>query len=294
MTSAEMPFAQLESVSPVKLMAVGCALNAEVLANAIVKLVRWNAPETTSVICNKPVCGAAPDNTRMRTRAVPVVSVVVVTLVASVSGEPTGDVMNRKSPEMASKRTCLPTSGVPPCESVAATSASPPEQIDVPHAAAWLDVGVIVMVLLTVRGRTVNETVCDVPAESRTVSVTGVSALTALATTENEPPVSPVAFGMTDWSLDPTLSEPLPPLTRKVVGTPEYIVAVPGTTAMGPPAELVSVTPPLPHATSNDAAIAAVTRPQNLQARSNIALFSPWVRERGALSEDSTQVRAAA
>ncbi|MGE5617193.1 MAG: hypothetical protein ACM3X5_09775 [Bacillota bacterium] len=77
-----------------------------------------------------------------------------------------------------------------------------------------------------------------------------------MATTENDDPERPVAFGMMVWSLDTTLNEPLPPLTRKVVGTPEYIVAVAGTTEMGPPAD-ESVTPPLPHATRTMATIAA-------------------------------------
>ena len=117
--------------------------------------------------------------------AVPVLSVVVVPVSESTSGAPGAEVMMRTSPEITSKRTVRPTSGTPAWESTTFTSASPPEQIAVPHAVDWLALGVTVTTLLTVRGFTMRLAVAGVfvPEVSCTVSVTGVS--------------DPTSFGMT-------------------------------------------------------------------------------------------------
>src|SRR5258708_8004966 len=149
---------------------------------------RRNAPLEPSVACRIAVWLGASARARMRTLARPVPSVTAVVVVARISGNtPLGDVMKLMSPETASNRTTRPASAMPACERVTETSASPPEQ-SVPggQPAGCVDAGVTRMSLVIVPGFTVTTAVASgaVPA-SRTVTVTLVSAGTALGTTLN-------------------------------------------------------------------------------------------------------------
>jgi hypothetical protein len=134
----------------------------------------------------------------------PDASVGTVTDVSSVSiVEPEDDVTNRKSPVTASNLTERPTKGAPACESLAVTTASPPEQIAGAQLSPCVDDGVIVTSLLTVPGRTVNVAVAGVAVPvSLIVSVSGVSAPTLFGTTVSVLPVIGPASGSTFWLLE--------------------------------------------------------------------------------------------
>ena len=184
-----------------------CALSAALLMGAIVKLVRWYAPVAMSVICNSAVCAPASGNARIRIRAIPNSSVVVVPDNAVTSGwMPVADVMMRKAPDTTSNLTPLAASGTPPWEIATLTSASPPEQIAAPQAADCVEVGVIVTLLPTVPGFTVTdaETGVALPV-SRAVSVTTVSTATGFGTSVTERPVTPPLTWRTAWLLDVTM-----------------------------------------------------------------------------------------
>jgi hypothetical protein len=89
--------------------------------------------------------------------------------------------MKRKSPVTASKRTTRPVIAAPAWVSNTDTSASPPEHTAGAQLMPWVEEGVTVISLLTVPGRTVTTALAvGVVPVSRTVSVTSVSAITAL------------------------------------------------------------------------------------------------------------------
>ncbi len=150
----------------------------------------------------------AVGNTRTRTRARPVWSVVVVWNRPSVSGVTPGSVvMKRKSPLSTSKRTPRAASGIPPWESVTVTSPSPPEQSTAgPVHPVSVDVRVISMLLFTVPGLTVSValTGAAVPV-SRTVNVTVVSAVTGFGISVTERPVTPPLIATMAWLLEETM-----------------------------------------------------------------------------------------
>src|SRR5688572_14958659 len=170
--------------------------------------------------------------------------------------------MKRKSPETTSSRTPRAGSGLPPWEMVAETSASPPEHTAGAQLPPWVAVGITTMSLATVPGRTVRVAVATgAVAESRTVSVTVVSSTTLAGITVMvwALPVSEPLTCTTAWLLELRKYEPVPPLIVKVVGIPEYRIAVAGRivirfgslTGVGPE------TPPLPHAAASIASTSA-------------------------------------
>src|SRR5688572_15896837 len=166
-------------------------------------VVRWKAPLPRSVIWMIAVWFAAESRARRRARAAPVSSVKVVTERARVSGTPAGEVTKRTSPEITSKRTPRAGRGIPPCEMVTVTTASPPEQI---AGAQAEDPGAMLMVLLTVPGRTMSVTAAgNVVDVSRAVRITVVSVTTGLGMTVREFPLIDPLTGTTAWLLELTM-----------------------------------------------------------------------------------------
>lgn len=232
-TSAETPVAQVLRSRPMKATLEGCALRGLLLAVAIVTATRCVLPLEVSVAWSSAVCAEALGSARTRMRATPLLSVVVVPEMPSVSAAPAVEVMMRRSPEITSKRTCRPWIATPFWASRAATSASPPAHSEAPQAIGWLALGVTVTVLLIVRGFTVAVTVAWLPSESRTMIVTPVSAATSPGTTVKVVVDVDAAVATTAWSFEISAYGAEPPEMVKVVGKPEYRVAVAGSTVMG-------------------------------------------------------------
>jgi hypothetical protein len=90
----------------------------------------------------------------------------------------------------------------------------------VPHAADWLLLGITETTLLIVRGLTIKFAVIGaaVPV-SRIVRVTLVSAATGLGTSVKELAVTVPTFGIAAWLLDVMTYVPVPPLTKKELGS---------------------------------------------------------------------------
>src|SRR5438105_10700249 len=130
--SALTPEEHVVEFGPVNWIVVGLTVRGALLDGAIATAAVCVKPVERSVTWINAVCAAASDRTRMRMRAVPVLSVVVVPDVLNVSEDPAGEVMIRTSPERTSKRTARLVSGTPFCVRMTLTSASPPEQTEVP------------------------------------------------------------------------------------------------------------------------------------------------------------------
>jgi hypothetical protein len=201
----------------------------------------------------------------------PVWSLVEVPVRPSVSGAPGVEVMTRNSPDTTSKRTVRLASGKPDWLSCTRTSASPPAQTAVPHAADWLELGVTVTTLLTVRAFTVSTAVTGTALPvSRTVSVTGVSPETGPATTVSSWPVTRFTTGNASWSLEVATYVPVPPVMRKLKGESVYSVPVPGVTvSVVLPAGGWSATAPLPQDDSTASAPSARTTRAKMPGRAD-------------------------
>src|SRR5436190_20458222 len=109
----------------------------------------------------------------------------------------------------------------------------PPEQRLVPTEQSPFDV-IVMRLGRSGAGRTVIEAVEMAPAESCTLIDTPVSAATFDPSRRIDPPATDCETGSTAELLEKAKKGPTPPVTVNVVGTPEYTMAVEGSTVSGP------------------------------------------------------------
>ena len=191
----------------------------ELVCWIILKFVRRTKPLKVSVVVSVATCVGALTSTVRRTTASPFSSVVTTSDVtkALVPG-----VTKRKSPWKTSKRIWRLRNLMPFNTAVTTTRASPPLQIPLPQPVPVGESGVIDTVLLRVLGLTVKVTGTVAPRLSRTVMMTGVSALTLFGITVILKPdvADPVTTGagITTGLLLPVVYGAVPPLMLISVG----------------------------------------------------------------------------